>query len=258
MARSAARIGEAGIYTVYSRDEPGSDRAGAEAVLRASRLLRNVPGSVVTRLAAVARVTDAPRGARVWREGDLAHEVVLVVRGLLRMMRRGEGGREATLGLFGPHEWVGVPSALEGGRHPADAVAVTEVRLLKLPVTSVRIERAEPTLADAVQQMLLQHSRTLHARLDFVGGGSTSSCLAALLLHLAERFGEHGDDGVTAIRLPLSRAVLAELVAARVETVIRLLSRWQREGLVSSGPRGVELYDLQQLRALVDGAGPTP
>lgn len=258
MARGAARTGDLSIHTDLTHEEPGADRAAAEALLRGSRLLRNVPGSVVTRLAAVARVIDAPRGVTLWHEGDVAHELALVVRGLLRVVRHLPDGSELTLGLFGPHEWVGVPAALEAGRYPADAVAVTEVRLLKLPVASVRIERAEPTLSDAVQQMLLQHSRTLHAKLDFVGAGSTSSCLAALLLHLAERFGEHGDDGVTSIHLSLSRAVLAELVSARVETVIRLLSRWQREGLVSSGPRGVELYDLTRLRALVDGAVTTP
>lgn len=258
MGRGAVWMEQAKIQKDFSRDEPGEDRVMAESVLRASHLLRMVPSNVVTRLAAVARVLDAPRGATLFREGDLAHEVVLVVRGLLRVVRRSSGLRDCTLGLFGPQEWVGVSAALEGGRFPADAVTVTEVRLLKLPVASLCIERAEPTLAEALQQMLLQHARALHAKLDFACAGRTSSCLAALLLHLAERFGDHGDDGVTSIRLPLSRSVLAELLSARVETVIRLLSRWRHEGLVSSGPRGLELYDLPRLHALVDGASSTP
>ena len=51
----------------------------------------------------------------------------------------------------------------------------------------------------------------------------------------------------------LSRNEVASLVCARIETVIRIMSRWQKEQLVLSVPEGFLLPDPDSLHAL--GAG---
>jgi len=41
------------------------------------------------------------------------------------------------------------------------------------------------------------------------------------------------------------------MVGARVETVIRIMSRWQKEGLIGSDERGLWVRDRATLEALV-------
>jgi CRP-like cAMP-binding protein len=53
-------------------------------------------------------------------------------------------------------------------------------------------------------------------------------------MELGERFGDEMEDGSTLIPLRLTRAELAALVGTTVETTIRTLSRWSREGLVTT------------------------
>ena len=55
--------------------------------------------------------------------------------------------------------------------------------------------------------------------------------------------GDELEDGTTLIPLRLTRAELAALVGTTVETTIRTLSRWSREGLVSTIDGGLTVHD---------------
>ena len=72
---------------------------------------------------------------------------------------------------------------------------------------------------------------------------SAEERLATTLMELGERFGDEMEDGSTLIPLRLTRAELAALVGTTVETTIRTLSRWSREGLVSTGDCGLTVHD---------------
>src|SRR5437879_10896625 len=72
---------------------------------------------------------------------------------------------------------------------------------------------------------------------------SAEERLATTLMELGERFGDEMEDGTTLIPLRLTRAELAALVGTTVETTIRTLSRWSREGLVSTVDGGLAVHD---------------
>src|SRR2546430_5196131 len=72
---------------------------------------------------------------------------------------------------------------------------------------------------------------------------SAEERLASTLIELGERFGDEMEDGTTLIPLRLTRAELAALVGTTVETTIRTLSRWSREGLVATVDGGLTVRD---------------
>ncbi len=74
----------------------------------------------------------------------------------------------------------------------------------------------------------------------------TPERFAALLLDLGRRFGRRAPDG-TVIGIHLSREELAELIGAAPETVIRLLSRFKRERLVSTNAGEITLLKPERL-----------
>ena len=78
--------------------------------------------------------------------------------------------------------------------------------------------------------------------------------LATLLLKLYEQFGDDFDDGTSRIGVPLSRQELADMVSTSFETGIRVLSRWEREGLVRTDADGFVLSNLGRLAELSDAA----
>lgn len=66
--------------------------------------------------------------------------------------------------------------------------------------------------------------------------------LADLLLRIADRA------GATSNVRGLSQADLARMIGASRESVSRILATWEREGLLRSRPRLVELVDEEKLR----------
>jgi CRP-like cAMP-binding protein len=230
-----------------------TDRAivNAAATLRGSHLFHGVDEPALLELARAARGGSHKEGDFLWRAGQQAAAFTVIQRGLVQIERRAPSGEPSVVGIFGPRESIGDTAALEQGSYPADAVAVTDVEVLRIPASLVlgAMER-EPTLSRAVQTSLLQHTRALVAKIDIVSAGSVAARLATLLLHLYERFGDDDEQGMAVVPIPVSRTALARLVAARTETVIRALSSLLKGGVLATVPDGFAIPDLERLRAV--------
>jgi CRP/FNR family transcriptional regulator len=70
--------------------------------------------------------------------------------------------------------------------------------------------------------------------------GSVEFRMAGLFTTLAERTGQKRRDGVF-VPIQLARQDIADLVGTTIETAIRVMSRWQKEGLVETEKDGFRL-----------------
>ncbi len=73
--------------------------------------------------------------------------------------------------------------------------------------------------------------------------------VAHALTRLADRAGWKTEDGIL-IDMPLSRQDLAEMAGTTLYTVSRMLSGWQRDGLLDIGRQRVTILDPQGLIAI--------
>ena len=90
-----------------------------------------------------------------------------------------------------------------------------------------------PELARSLVGRAIQRSKNLAVNMAIVHQARVDVRLHMLLWHLAARWGRVRSDG-TVLRLRLTHAVLADLVAARRPTVTTALSELARQGLVRS------------------------
>ncbi len=237
--------------------DPGPAR-NVEGALRASRLFGRLDEALVAQLARNAVRRKFERRAAIWHAGDPATSFTIIVHGLVEIVRRGREGGETILGIFGPRESVGDMAALEMAPYPADALALTEVEMLFVPASTViEAMRAHPDVAAAVNRSLIEHTRALQEKIKIVTAGPVAQRLATLLLHLVDRFGDELDDGSLLVPVALSRSELARIVGATMETTIRAMSRWNKEGIVQTTPEGFVVRDADALRKLA-GVATTP
>jgi CRP-like cAMP-binding protein len=73
--------------------------------------------------------------------------------------------------------------------------------------------------------------------------------MAAQLLDFADQYGRPGPQGIT-LQLAMRRSELAALVGLSPETAMRLLSRFQQEGLLKVEGRRLTITSPERLRAL--------
>lgn len=203
--------------------------------VKAMRLLRGCEDSFVREVSLGASIHRLKRGERFWSRGQPAEHFYQVLRGALELRRATVSHEPTLIAFFGPGECPAVPVALERARFIADSFATTpDLEVLQVPAGPI-LERTarDPVLANALLHALLDHARLLHAKVDVLTAGPVPDRIGTFLIDLAERFGDEREGGVIAIPLALSRDQVASYVDARVETVIRCLSAWRRQGLLA-------------------------
>jgi CRP-like cAMP-binding protein len=230
-----------------------------EALLRTlstARLFRTFDPALLASLSPRTSLLRLQQGDVLWRGGQPAEHFHVVLRGVLELQRAALGGESTLIALFGPGESPAIPVTLERRAFMANALAATP----SLEILRVRAEpileamQTDPKVALALNAALLDHCRLMHAKIDVLAAGTVPRRLAVFLLDLAERFGDEAVDGQTHVPLALSRAQIATYVGARVETVIRVCSAWQKLGLLTTTKEGFEIRSLAELHAVASGS----
>lgn len=243
------------MTTTQEGAEAPRGEAGLLAVLRGSAVFAGLSERQMRALAGASARRTVDRGEPLFRAGESARCATVIASGMLKIVRHTADMTECILGLFGPRESVGLVAALEQRPYPATALALSE----RVSVVNVRIDSllemmsADASLALSLNRALIHHTKILHEKIDVMSAGAVPQRLASLLLALAGRFGDEREDGTTFVPLALSRGELSSLVGARVETTIRTLSRWQRQGWVRTTRDGFDLLDIPGLQAVQQG-----
>jgi CRP-like cAMP-binding protein len=226
--------------------------ASVEELLRSSTLYRNLSGEDQKRLAAVSLAKFYEKGDTIFREGDPPDFLVTIASGRVKVVKLIPSGKEIILEIFGPGDPVGAVVAYEGRPYPASAVAIE-------PVECILVRRSEffalferhPSFVRGFLTGMAQRIVELTRRIPEVAGGRVETRFARLFLKLADRMGEPRG-GARFVPMPLSRQELADLTGTTIETCIRIMSRWGKEGVVTTEREGFVVNDQATLERLVE------
>lgn len=221
-----------------------------EEALRATVLYRPLSGDDRARLAEVSVVRSYDKGAELFSEGDPSDFLYTIVHGRAKVVKMLPSGKEVILEIFGPGDPVGAVVAYEGKPYPATAIAIEPASclLVRRAAFFALLER-HPTLVRSFILGLTHRIVELTRRIPEVVGGRVETRFAHLFLKLSDKMGVPGPEG-TFIPMALSRQDLADLTSTTVETCIRIMSRWGKEGLVRTEKDGFLLQDPPALEHL--------
>lgn len=200
-------------------------------------------------LLAAGQVRGWGAGEVLIREGDSAASALLLVRGLVKIHMRGQGGEELILALCGPGDLLGEVSALPAALRSADASALQDVEAIVVAVADLRaLLTRHPRIALVMLELVLWRLRLAdRRRLEFATAESLPR-VTSRLLELAERFGVEGSDGTLVVDMPISQEELASWAAASRESTLRALRTLRELGLIQTRRKHMVVLDLDSLR----------
>ncbi|KAA0254990.1 Crp/Fnr family transcriptional regulator [Acidobacteria bacterium ACD] len=202
-------------------------------------------------LSPLCTVRPCARGEELFREGEPARALFFVILGRVKVVKAAHG-RDVIVGIFGPGEPVGVLAAFEEKTFPATAAALEPSTVLEVPAQEFfALVDAHPEMTRRLLQGLIVRQLEVTRRLADQSG-SVEYRAARLFLTLAERAGTRAGEGAE-IPIALTRQEIADLCGTTVETAIRTMSRWGKEGLVLTRPDGFSIPDVGALRRLAAG-----
>lgn len=204
-------------------------------------------------LAAHSFMAYAERGELIFLHGAPADFVGVVGNGFVKMSRSTSAGQEVALELLGPGQVFGLLAAIEGRCFPLSATAVTNCWYLKIPVTPfMKVYNAGAGLKDMVIRNVAPRLRKAHDMMLRLSTGRVEERIAAVLFILADSYGVPTEEG-TQLTVPLTRQDIAEMAGTTVETTIRILSRWQKDGLVCTERQVITLRNEAALQSMIGG-----
>lgn len=225
----------------------------AEGFLKALPVFAGLPAKEVEGLAAVAREETYRARDFVFMEGDPALSFWLVKTGRVKIVRHSRTGKDVVLELLGPGEVFGGVAVIEKRAYPAAAQAIEPTVVLKIPADAIlALTERCPSVIKELALTIGRRLRAAHDSVKALAVDPVETRLAARLLRLAEREGTHGTQGLT-LPFHLTRQSLADMTGTTVETTIRVVSRWLRDGLVGDDGGRLVLKDVEALRERAEG-----
>ena len=225
----------------------------AAEFLRSCAVFAGVPAREIEAIAPVAQERAYRAREYVFTEGEPAAWFCVVRSGHVKILRTSREGKDVVLEWLGPGEPFGGVAVIERRPYPASAQATEPSTVLKIPQEPiVALAERHPSIIREMALMIGRRLRSAHDSMKSLAVDPVEARLAATLLRLAEREGTR--EG-RAIRLPfhLTRQSLADMTGTTVETTIRIVSRWLRDGLVREEGTHLVLGDLAALRAIAEG-----
>jgi CRP/FNR family transcriptional regulator len=205
-------------------------------------------------LSSRAAVRKFPKGDTIFYEGDPSAHFYMVLQGEVKVFKILESGRELILDFFRDGESFGEVALVDGSDFPANAIATDDASVLVLSRKDyLTLLSRFPEVAHSIIRDLTLRMHALRRRVEVLGEIGVQSRIANLLQVYARQLGQETGRGLL-IPIHLSRNEVASLVCARIETVIRIMSRWQKEQLVLSVPEGFLVPDPEMLQTLSTGS----
>lgn len=200
-----------------------------------------------------AQLRIVRKGEQLFHFGGEFEALYVVRSGTIKVTSSATDGAEQISGFYLPGEVVGL-DGIESQEHVNTAEALETSSVCVFPfATLMRLAQNHDTL----QKQLWHHASheiTMRQRLLMsIGRRSAEGRVAEFLLSISARFERFGYSGLR-FRLPMSRQDIAAYLGLSVETVCRVLTRFQETGLIERDQREISLNDLEGLRSLSVGA----
>ena len=224
--------------------------ADTEGLLRSCALFSRLTSEDRRKVAEISIARHYDKGDQVFAEGDPSELIVTIVSGRIKVVKAIPGGKELILEILGPGDPLGAIAAYEARPCPASALALEEaVCIASRRAAFMGLLETCPSLVRGMLGGFSLRVIELGKRLGEITGSRVEARFAQIFLKLADRLGRPQNPGIF-LPLVLSRQDLADLAGTTMETSIRIMSRWGKEGVVVTQADGFLVPSREELESL--------
>lgn len=170
----------------------------------------------------------------IFGEGDPSDRLYILSEGNVKILKHTVMGKDVILEVMSPGDIFGGVAVLDNKPYPATAQAMKPTQVIKIGRKNLlKIMETHPELKLEIVKYFSDKLRDSHEMLKNIATERVERRIAVLLLKLSEKAGAD-DRGYRKIDFPLTRQEISEMVGTTVETCIRTMSRFQKNGMVRS------------------------
>lgn len=189
-------------------------------------------------------------GAAIFHEGALAERFFLLLDGTIKVVKTTPDGEQVTSIHIPTGQLFGIAKALGRTSYPATALAASEALALSWPTSLWDNFVTEYSgFATETYKTVGDRLGELNTRVIEMSTKHVEQRIARALLRLIAQSGRQVEQGIE-ISFPITRKDVSEMTGTTLQTVSRLLSSWEKNGLVTSKRKKIIICNPHQLTVL--------
>jgi len=194
-------------------------------------------------------------GAAVFEEGMPAERFYLLLDGHIRVVRTTEGGDQVIALHIVAGQLFGIAAAIGRVTYPATAMTVDDCLVLSWSTGQWSNFIAKyDGFATESYKVVGERMGEMNNRLVEMATQQVEQRVARAVLRLINQSGKKTDGGIE-IDFPITRQNLSDMTGTTLHTVSRLMSAWEKNGLVKSTRRHIVVTDAHGLVVLSEKSG---
>lgn len=203
----------------------------------------------------LSRLDEIIQRKKPWHKGDFLFEAGQPLRSLyairsgsFKTFTISEQGDEQITAFHLPGDVIGF-DAIHDNLHKSYAQALETAMVCEIPYENLdQLAGTMPQLRKQIMRLMSNEINCDQEMLMLLNQKTAEERLATFLQNLGSRYGSRGFS-YQEYRLTMTRGEIGNYLGLTVETISRLLSRFQKEGIIKVEGKLISILDDQQLQA---------
>ncbi len=201
----------------------------------------------------VKRGRPLKKGEMLFRQGEPFSSIYALRSGAIKTFSLSDGGEEQITGFHLASEMIGL-SGMDNQQYPVSAMALETTSVCEIPFERLDdLTAVMPQLRKQVMRLMSREIREDQQMMLLLSKKTADERIATLLINLSARFRARGYSA-RSFRLAMSRNEIGNYLGLAVETVSRVFTRFQQQGLIVAEGKQIEILEHTELCALAGGA----
>lgn len=186
------------------------------------------------------------KGDMIYNEGSHSNFIYLIKKGVVKNHKFDEDGKELITSIQKEDDLFGYSSFTQNIPYQESATAIENSELVCISKYKVKdILNNNHKLTLELIQLLTDDLSSIKEQLLQMAYSSVQKKTAATILKFAEKLNKKPEEPIK-----ISRNDLASVAGVAIETLIRTISRFKKEGLIDIEGRNIKILDLNKLQQI--------
>ena len=197
----------------------------------------------------IKRTQPLEKGDYLYQQGQKFHSIFVVRSGSLKSYTSSADGSEQIMGLYLPGEILGIGS-MSSGTYQNTVCALETTSLCEIPFNQLEsLTTAVPQLHHQLLNLMSDEMSNEYKTIYFLGKKTAQERLATYIYLISLRFKRRGFSA-NEFQLNLSRNDIANYLNLAVETVSRLFTQFQKNGIIQCEKKCIRIIAMDRLKEL--------
>jgi CRP-like cAMP-binding protein len=186
-------------------------------------------------------------GKTVFDQGYPATHFHLMLDGHIRVLKQTKDGDQVVMLHISPGQLIGIAAAIGLDTYPATAVAASDCVMLSWPMSLwARFAADYPGFATETYKVVGGRFGAMQDVILEMATKHVEQRVACALLRLLQQGGHDTEAGLE-VDFPVTRQVISEMTGTTLHTVSRLMSAWEKDGILDSQRQCIRILDPHRL-----------